>query len=511
VAEDVREEVRELDQKIRAIQDEIDSISRQKSVLAEQRAYLANLEQFAASSSAIELTHGILNADTLKSLTLFLFEQRRSTSAELLDLEVRERDLCERRELLNRERGVLSAGSSRTVREAVLFVNVTDPQGADVRLRYLVEGATWSPSYNVRADDNGSIVVEYQASIRQMSGEDWGDVQMTLSTATPSLVAKAPALVPLKVTLAAFAQPPLQQQAGGVSARKGKRELMQERDELEKARNYAGVATGQKDGKEGLRGQAEGNLDLVLNDNAAQMQMLDILERAANGPADKVRLETEGLSVSYKLTARASLPSRADQQLVQIAQLKMPAEFYRVATPVLTSYIYREASVVNSTEMVLLAGPASTYIEGQFVGHGEIPTVTTGEAFTVGLGVDSTMRAERELADRGETVQGGNRVLTFTYRMNFENFGDKAKTIRVLDRLPVGKEPEVKVTFLNSQQPLVESDSQRSADNEGLIRWDVDVPPTASGAEAFGFTYTYKLEYDKNMLLNGGPELAQAE
>jgi hypothetical protein len=30
-----------------------------------------------------------------------------------------------------------------------------------------------------------------------MSGEDWGDARMTLSTATPSLVASAPVLAPL--------------------------------------------------------------------------------------------------------------------------------------------------------------------------------------------------------------------------------------------------------------------------------------------------------------------------
>ena len=45
---------------------------------------------------------------------------------------------------------------------------------------------------------------------------------------------------------------------------------------------------------------------------------------------------------------------------------------------------------MNSSKMVLLAGPVSTYIDGQFVGHGDVPTVSIGESFTVGLGIDSS-------------------------------------------------------------------------------------------------------------------------
>jgi hypothetical protein len=60
-------------------------------------------------------------------------------------------------------------------------------------------------SIELRADSpTGALMrepvpVEYNASIEQMSGEDWSDVRMTLSTATPSLVARAPELHPYDV------------------------------------------------------------------------------------------------------------------------------------------------------------------------------------------------------------------------------------------------------------------------------------------------------------------------
>ena len=66
-----------------------------------------------------------------------------------------------------------------------MFVNQTKAE-AKFRLRYLVDQASWAPSYNVRADaKREKVLLEYNASIQQKSGEDWTGVQMTLSTATP--------------------------------------------------------------------------------------------------------------------------------------------------------------------------------------------------------------------------------------------------------------------------------------------------------------------------------------
>jgi hypothetical protein len=63
-------------------------------------------------------------------------------------------------------------------------------------------------SYNVRVDAaRENVTVEYLASIQQLSGEDWSNVQMTLSTATPSMVAKAPVLNELAISLARPGQP----------------------------------------------------------------------------------------------------------------------------------------------------------------------------------------------------------------------------------------------------------------------------------------------------------------
>ena len=63
-----------------------------------------------------------------------------------LDLARAARSVQEQVALKQEEREKLTSGSSRTVNEAVLFVNKSGAGEALVKLRYLVGQATWEPS-----------------------------------------------------------------------------------------------------------------------------------------------------------------------------------------------------------------------------------------------------------------------------------------------------------------------------------------------------------------------------
>ncbi len=511
LADDVREEVRKLDEQIREVHDQIQATVRHKQLMTEHKTYLDKLEQFVAPTATVELTKGVLNAETLKGLTTFLFAERARLADEELKLAIEERTLAERNDVLQRERHTLTGSSTRTAREAVVFLNLPKAEGGRLRLSYLVANANWSPSYNVRTDkDRGGALLEYFASIQQMSGEDWNDVSMTLSTATPSLVAKAPVLMPLSVTLAPLGQEQQLAQGGGKGGRgQSKDELAKQQRQVEMQRgNTLQAQQLQFDAAAPSAQAAGGNYDWILNDLACDLQMIDLL---SHGKVTRTRersspAEVEGLSVTYELASRTTLPSRSDQQLVQIAALPLKGEFYRVASPVLTAYVYEEAQLTNATQTVLLAGPVSTYVAGQFVGHGDLPTVTAGEKFTVGLGIDSALRVERELLDRTESVQGGNRVVEFTYGLSIQNFRDEAVKVRLLDRLPRGKESEVNVNLASTSVDLSDdSEYQRLDRKKGILRWDVDVPANASLADARTVEYKFRVEYDKGTSISGLP------
>ena len=526
VSQDVREEVRKLDDDIRKTTDAIAANTKGAQLLAEQRSYLEKLAQFTAPTANLELTKGILNAETLKTLTTYQFDQRAAIAAQELKLANEARDLQEVLTLKQRQRAEITGNSSRSIREAVVFLNQTRA-GSKLRVRYLVDQATWAPSYNIRADaDRKEAKLEYQASIEQRSGEDWTNVAMTLSTATPSLVANAPQLSPLSIALTSRPAGAAGGDEALFSYGQVKGELTQQRLLAENARNtYTGntsISTGTLNisgNVTGVSGNGTFNIDLngnntlqarndeMLNKVADQIQVLELVARdTKKDEADaRNRNPHEGIVVTYQLAAQTSLPSRADRQLIQIAAVPVQSTFYKVAIPVLTNYVYDEAQVVNTSKNVLLAGPIASYVGGQFVGNGDIPTVAAGQPFTVGFGIDSSLRASRERVDKVETTQGGNKVINYTYRIAVDNFGTAPASVRIMDRMPIAKDSEVKITLAETPGSDLSKDKEylQFQRKNGLLRWDVTVPAEKNGSEAFAMSYKMGMEYDKNLAITG--------
>jgi len=542
---DVRSEVRELDDKIQELNDQLAANARQQQLMTERLEYLQKLEQFSTVTANQELRNGVLNAETLKELTGFNFEQREEVAETQLQLAREQRDLRRQLETTQRKRSTIAAGSAQTMREAVVFVNVVDAAQPSLRLNYLVNNATWSPSYNLRASEaRDQIRVEYNASIQQRSGEDWTDVAMTLSTATPSLVAEAPSLAPLVVKLGqadvkqvaetatsgkAYEQAKMALEAqrqqvanvrGSVVTRAPSRpnskggDLFGEGSQIEPPtaadESYGGGGGGFGGRQAGTQwfAQDRDSADRFLNEIAQKMQILDYntARIELKKEDDRRKVDGEGVSVSYQLANRMTLPSRSDRQLIQISAHQVEADFYRLATPVLTSSVFEEARPANTSNQVLLAGPASTFLGNEFVGRGEVPTVAIGERFSVGLGIDSSLRTNRELIDKSERIQGGNRVVEFTYELSIENFGAEPTQVRLLDRMPTAGQADIKIELVKSDQPVSEErDYQQIDQPEGILRWDVEVPAKATGVDRYTLQYTMQIEYDKQLSIVGLP------
>ncbi len=490
VEEDVREEVRELDRRIDALRGRIERIGSGLGVLDQRGAYLDNLEQFVSSGAREELSGGVLNAETLMELSDYLFAQRQHVADERLELNVQKSEAEKERETLLRERSMIAGRSTRTVKEAVVFAESQDEVEAAVRLHYLVGGAGWEPSYTARVgEDRARVVLEYYASLHQQSGEDWENVRMHLSTAGPRLSSRAPELEPLVLTL---------ESKGAEEARDaflGRRGYKTAADAMTRLRE------GQLGAEMARQRRAEPERDQIwtMNHLAGEMQWLELLGQGGIEEQPAVR-PGEALTVTYSLPGRASLPSRRDRQSFRIITEELPAGFSRKAVPVLSEYVYEEADAVNDTGTVLLGGPVTSYVEGEFVGEAELPTVTTGEPFVLGLGVKTGLRTGREVIDSEETIVGGNRVLKTTYRLTIENFGPDAVGVRLLERIPSEDDAQFSASLVDATHDLSDDGHYvRHQRPKGILRWDVEVPGRAAGLDEFAVEYTLRVEHDRHM------------
>lgn len=515
VQKDIRKEVRKLDEKIRTKKRDIQRIEKKQETISSQRDLLQKLQKFTAPSADWELSHGVLDAETIKSLTGFFFQKQESLAEEEQKLAFQKSDAQENLEHLKRERQTLTNRSSRTRREAV--VSLSGGEGSSFELRYLVDNAGWSPSYNLRTtDQRNQIQLEYLASVHQMSGEDWNNVRMTLSTANPSLVSEPPALSQLPIQLRSSASATSQRaekkyskQLKSIQKRQQKLNVQRNvhpGDDHDGAKEFANKAGGQSRGGFHSRSAVGNTFDQKLNRLSSELQLLELSSgqgQDREGPSTEKNQNQQQASVRYELPGRTNLPSRNDKQLVRITSREIDAQFYRIARPVLTSQVYEQAKLTNTFDWILLTGPSNSYLAGQFVGRGTVPTVSVGESFEAGFGIDSDLRSGRELIDRDISTQGGNKIVEVTYRLTLSNFSKNEKSVRLFDRLPVPeRNHEVRVTLLDADQKPVKKPTDHNQrvkpGSDGILRWDVTVPPESTGDDQWSLNYTYSLEYAKN-------------
>jgi uncharacterized protein (TIGR02231 family) len=338
------------------------------------------------------------------------------------------------------------------------------------------------------------VQIECNALIQQMTGEDWTGVKLTLSTASPALSAAAPGLAPFPIML--------------VSESEGQRQNAA----VDLDQQLQSIRTRQRDAIVGFQNTLTMDENITLNwtANAAanEYQSLELLSPKSALRAIEVETVSagDGPSLAYEVATPVSLSSRSDQQMVRIVQSMLPSTFHHVATPVLTSYVYREAEVTNQSDQDMLGGPITVYLNGGFVGRGEMPTVARGQTFVVGFGADPQLRAKRELVDKSDSIQGGNRRLHFAFRLVVENFKTQPVQLSVFDRLPrTDRTADVEITLGPLRDALSDNSLyQRVERPKGILRWDVEVPASATGGEARMIEYSYTAEFDRQFQLTAG-------
>lgn len=498
VKEDPEENTRELNTSIENKEDEIHKINRQLGLVQDKLSYIARQETFTVDTSKVELSKGILNAATLKELTAFHFEHKQQLLTEELALKKELKKQNKELFHLQRQRKLLTK-SALTTREAVIFLDKKAKGTATVRLNYLVNSAGWIPEYNFNlGKDEKTVKVEFNARIRQLSGEDWENIELTLSNATPALSAIGPGLSPFRVSLTGAGPVGIADNIGAASQSvsreigKAYKQQLESRSWEERQQNNWALNSAANDYQ---------NLELIAKDRDISVLKKDTLSSAATP------------SVSYAIAGKVSLASKNLEQLIRVNSMSLPANVYTVATPILSNYIFKEAEIQNNSLEVLLGGIASAYQGDRFVGRADIPNVVRGESFIMGFGIDPQLKAFRELIEKKEKTIGGNKEITFKIKIRIENFNEKDVLLRVMDRVPIEEEKgDLRMTLNLNNHHLSEDKTYLESERpRGILRWDSNIPANVSGEKSKLIEYEYKLEFDKNLFISQPSQPAKKE
>jgi uncharacterized protein (TIGR02231 family) len=485
IQQDTRADVAKLQEELAQLSLSREKIEADVKAIQENFKMLGKMEGFMSVTTIQATEKGALNSDAAITLAKYIKESRIETSRELVVLQQQVKANMNKAEFAQRRLGEVNTGAPRSERDAVIIVDRTNGAAGKVRLNYLVTSASWRPQYKLRAGKAAKdpVQIEYLAALVQYSGEDWVNVNLVLSTAQPMLNAAPPELQSLQVGVV---------HKGSVPARKT--DLAELEDQIRNLRTKA-----QKDFNERKPSTGIG----LFNTAAAIDQSWELLNPDAAVQRGCALAMREGPTVAYHIATPLAVPSRTEEQVLEVARIELAPEFYYKAVPLLTTHVYRLADLVNKSNHVLLPGDATMYIGSDFVGQMNLPLVAIGEQFTAGFGVDPQLQVKRQMIDKSHTTQGGNQMLRYEYRTLVSNYKNEKVKLQVWDRLPKAETDAVTINILKTSPELSKDPAYlRGPRAQNLLRWDVTVEPNAIGEKALPIQYEFKLELDRNMTIS---------
>ena len=212
----------------------------------------------------------------------------------------------------------------------------------------VVRNASWKPLYDLRAiisEKKTDITIHYRANITQRTGEDWSDVELTLSTASPQLGSAIPALQPEYVgELLIHTRSASKAKGFGFSGSSAK-----------KARAIPRSAEFSK--------SRQGPLGFAGED--------DYMEEK------QARVETGVLTTSFAIDGKSTIPSNAKgddtSHHVAITVLDFSADLEWIVIPREQQSAFLQAKIRNKSEYLLLPGQANIFLDDNFVAKSPIP------------------------------------------------------------------------------------------------------------------------------------------
>jgi len=467
--------------RIRAAQDELDAAHRAQETLRDRAAVLDAQTKYLADirgATTAAQPEGQKRPDTQEWAALLAFnsEQLTRLADDRRALQLEQKAADERTDLATRRLAELKGSPAKTVTNVRVRLDVAEAGSLTLRVAYNLEGAAWSPAYDTRVTtgSEGKVELAYYALIENGTGEEWKDVDMTLSTARPNLGGSAPDLSPWVVDLA----PPSHSN-----------------------RNRAELSS--KQDKSVL------NNAMILEYPAVQQEVAG--NSSANAPAHKAaiqavaRVDFSFNNAVFKLPAPVSLPSDSTAKKVPITRMQLAAKLQYQATPKLRETAFLAGYVNNNSDYPLLAGPANVFLDGTFVTTATLKTIMPGENFQLALGADESVSVKRRLINRfTETsgLTGKTQRVTYEYVISLANNRKTKEHVVIWDQLPISRNEEAEVTLLTPEPSSVgtkDKPKEVTAEEDGKLVWRLDLKP----GEKRELTLKFKVEHPVDTPVNG--------
>ncbi len=460
------ERLREIQDRIQTITDQMRVVQNRKEVLDQKKAFLDSLRLYTNGQLPKDLVTKMPQTAELEALLKFYDERLSDNYAQQVESDTKLRDLQKTLAALQSEEAQLGSGrGERVITNIVVEVESAKKCAAELYVSYLIPGAAnWQPLYDARADvDANKTEVVCYGLVTQNTGEDWDNVEMSLTTSKPTIGGRMPE--PHAFLLQPFHAP------RSVAFYDNKKQ------------DYAA--------RKSLGALAENTL-------ACAEVAGDMLRVEQESTIAYATAEQKGISVVYKAPRNVTVKANNTAQKIPMFAIDLATDFVYFSNPTANQQAYLGAEVTNTSAFPLLTGKVNIFLGGDLVSSSILENVRPQEKFNFYFGTDEDVKVSREELEKKTdtvligTIQSSTIKVTYKYKLTVENYKAKKVTVNLFESLPVSQDERIKVR-IGEVNPAPASKDYK--DRKGVWLWHFELAPSAKQE----IVYTYTIEYPRNL------------
>jgi uncharacterized protein (TIGR02231 family) len=471
------DDARALRDRVNALDDELGVLDAQSQQITDIRAF--SLEALtrdlrgagASAEAAAQKPAGRVGVETYASVVEFIGEQLRALAKARRNVEIERERLRPELDASQKRLDELKALSQ--VEETKVFVTLASPTPAEatLELSYMLPGATWEASHELRATDAdpGKVELTSYAVVTQASGEDWEEAELSFSTQSSTAAVQIPELEALTLGEPSRQTQTVERRSASFtraeSAFKGQNMLWNKRNQS---------SATMRDFEQSYSSNIE-HLEIV------QSKTVQIF----------ASLEQRGTTAQFKALSTTKVRADGRSVRVPIGRSELKAKRAIVAAPEQSLNAAEVVELTNEGGQSVLPGTVSLYHSGAFLGVTDVDFVADGERFSVFQGVADHLKLSRVLDKKRSAIVRKTRTqMQLAFVVTVENLSSKPSTLELADRLPVSEDKDVVVSGIKLSPDA-------KPDSKGILRW----PVTLQAKEKRTFQIQYTIEYPPTIVL----------
>jgi uncharacterized protein (TIGR02231 family) len=343
------------------------------------------------------------------------------------------------------------------VHRVLVTVSAEAAATGTVEVSYMVSGAGWTPSYDLRSvSSTAPIQLTYKAGVFQNTGEDWNDVRLKLSTNNPNRTHVKPELPTWYISYFTAQRPTVFQ--GGARPQS-----------TDNARSITA------------------NEEKSYGDNMAALA-------PAQSAANYSQLIETMTNVEFDIKLAYDIPSDGGSHVVSVKTDELPASYVHYLVPKIEKEAFLIARVTGWENLNLLPGPANLFYEGTYVGQTVLNPSVINDTLTLALGRDNGITVTRtRLPEKEKSKLIGTEVTkTIAWELRMKSNKSKAIKLIIEDQVPVSNNKDIRVEVKDTGKAELNATT-------GLLKWEISLEPKAMKELKFAYEVTHNKDMPLSM------------